>query len=178
MPAKKRGAETEEGPRATKAQKTANGKKKAASAKPKQPPPISGTEFKEKALPLHVHITNTPPSIAETPKKKEGEEDEAAEHIGSAGVATNPGAPTDPGFIGSLTLLPSIFSTGSYGWKGAKHLTIELEGAEGEKVKVMLNINATVLGSRPPAKNGKEVIDESEHVEGSDVDEEAATVDQ
>ncbi len=51
-------------------------------------------------------------------------------------------ASTDPGFLGTSTLLPSTFATGSYGWKGSKRLTIELQNPEGgeekEKVHVML----------------------------------------
>jgi len=52
-----------------------------------------------------------------------------------------PAAPADPGFLGALALQPSTFTTGSYGWKGSKRLTIELvdpEGKEKEKVQVML----------------------------------------
>lgn len=51
----------------------------------------------------------------------------------------------DVGFIGNLTLLPTTFSTGSYGWKGNKKITVELQSghidAEGgrEKVQVMLS---------------------------------------
>jgi hypothetical protein len=47
----------------------------------------------------------------------------------------------DPGHLGGLTLVPTSFSTGSYGWKGNSRLTIELlnpEGGEKEKVTVML----------------------------------------
>jgi len=52
-------------------------------------------------------------------------------------------ASEDPGNLGNLTLLPSSFQTGSYGWKGTKRLTIELRDPEGgsdtsEKVQVML----------------------------------------
>jgi hypothetical protein len=66
-------------------------------------------------------MTHTPPSIG----------DETATDM-----------PTDPGFIGSTVLLPSSFSTGSYGWKGTKRVVIELQdeedGKEKEKVHVML----------------------------------------
>ena len=50
----------------------------------------------------------------------------------------------DLGFIGNLTLVPSVFSTGSYGWKGNKRIAIELQLGETdsdgvkEKVQVML----------------------------------------
>ncbi len=65
-----------------------------------------------------------------------------------------------PGFIGHLALAPTNFSTGSYGWKGAKKILVELkrsegEGGEKEKVWVQLNINATVLGSKEAAMQGE-----------------------
>ena len=47
----------------------------------------------------------------------------------------------DPGSIGSLTLVPSTFATGSYGWKGSKRIAVELmndNGDQKEKVTVML----------------------------------------
>jgi hypothetical protein len=51
--------------------------------------------------------------------------------------------PADDGFIGNLTLLPSSFTTGSYGWKGSKRIVVELQNGETgedgrEKVQVML----------------------------------------
>jgi len=94
-------------------------------------------------------------------------------------------AGNDTGFIENLTLLPSSFTTGSYGWNGSKHITVELQGGDGnseggkEKVQVMLSytsysyrlilvlfyltcffsfrgrINATVIGSKPSGKKGK-----------------------
>jgi hypothetical protein len=69
---------------------------------------------------LHVNVTHTPPVIEEE---------------------NGPEAPADPGFLGVLSLQPSTFATGSYGWKGSKRLTIELvdpNGEEKEKVQVML----------------------------------------
>lgn len=72
-------------------------------------------------MPLHVNITHTPPPIV----------DENEVSVAAA----------DPGFIGASTLVVSEFSTGSYGWKGSKRVTIELPGAEGEekeKVQVMI----------------------------------------
>lgn len=96
--------------------------------------------FKATAMPLHVNVTHTPPATADA--------DSEAPATASA----------DPGFIGSLTLVPSSFSTGSYGWKGSKRITIELQNSEDgdakEKVQVMLTINATVLGSKQ-AKSGE-----------------------
>jgi hypothetical protein len=78
--------------------------------------------FKSRALPLHANVTHTPPSITD---------DKGA-----------PAANVDPGFIGNTTLVPTTFSTGSYGWKGTKRITVELEnsesGKEKEKVQVML----------------------------------------
>jgi len=72
-------------------------------------------------MPLHVNLTHTPPSIPD--------EDSA------------PATMADPGSIGSLTLVPSTFATGSYGWKGSKRIAVELmndNGDQKEKVTVML----------------------------------------
>jgi hypothetical protein len=79
--------------------------------------------FKSRALPLHVNITHTPPTIPD--------------------ADTENAADADPGSLGAVTLLASEFATGSYGWKGAKRFTIELENPEDpsgakEKVHVML----------------------------------------
>ena len=82
---------------------------------------LAASAFKARALPMHINITHTAPDDAATS-----------------------GASADPGFIGTSTLVPSTFATGSYGWKGSKRFTVELpspEGAEGEekeKVHVML----------------------------------------
>jgi hypothetical protein len=84
---------------------------------------IPTATFKATALPLHVNLTHTPPTIADP-------ESEAV----SAVIA-------DPGFVGNLTLVPSSFATGSYGWKGSKRITVELQNPQGEakeKVQVML----------------------------------------
>jgi len=77
-----------------------------------------------------MNITNTPPSISD---------DESI-----------PAAPANPGFISDVKCLPSQFSTGSYGWKGNKRVTMEVknEAGEMEKVQVQVTINATVLGSK------------------------------
>jgi len=64
--------------------------------------------FKSRAVPLHVNITTT--------ALPEGQES----------------APADPGFLASTTLVPSTFSTGSFGWKGHKRMVVELPKAEGE----------------------------------------------
>lgn len=79
--------------------------------------------FTDKALPLHVHITHTPPVI-----------DQDSDAI--------PTTQADPGNICTATLLPSVFSTGSYGWKGNKRVTIEVpnpNGGEPEKLHVMIS---------------------------------------
>ncbi|KAH9001584.1 hypothetical protein EDB92DRAFT_1939394 [Lactarius akahatsu] len=92
--------------------------------------------FKARALPLHVNVTHTPTTGEDGP----------------------PTSPADPGFLGALSLQPSTFSTGSYGWKGSKRLTIELvdpDGGEKEKVQVMLTINATVIGSKRAVKEAE-----------------------
>jgi hypothetical protein len=83
----------------------------------------STSTFKSRALPLHANITHTPPSIP----------DEKTENA----------APADPGFLGGVTLIATDFATGSYGWKGAKRFTVELDDPENpdgpkEKVHVML----------------------------------------
>lgn len=132
---------------------------------------LPASQFKAKALPLHVNVTHTPPSA--------GDDD------------TVPSTSADPGQLGSLTLVPSSFNTGSYGWKGSKRLTVELENDTGtkEKVQVMLTyvvsnsyrlqacmilsdicifrINATVL-------NSKNAPSEEEKDEAKDTNGEAA----
>ncbi|KAK7049450.1 hypothetical protein VNI00_006057 [Paramarasmius palmivorus] len=97
---------------------------------------LPASQFKAKALPLHINVTHTPPILP-----SDSTED-----------ATTTTAHADPGFLGNLTLVPSTFNTGSYGWKGSKRITVELQNddAEGgkEKVQVQLTFNATVLGSK------------------------------
>ena len=83
---------------------------------------MAASAFKARALPIHVNITHTPPVLADD---------------GTVTLAS-----TDPGFIGTTALVPSTFATGSYGWKGNKRFTVELENPEGgeekEKVHVIL----------------------------------------
>jgi len=69
-----------------------------------------------KALPITVNITNTPPSVADE--------------------ESVPAASADPGFIGGVKCLASEFSTGSYGWKGSRRVTIEVPNETGEMEKV------------------------------------------
>ena len=53
-----------------------------------------------------------------------------------------PATAADPGHIGSATLLPTNFSTGSYGWKGNKRVVVEVENPEtGEKEKLQINVS-------------------------------------
>ncbi|OSD02051.1 hypothetical protein PYCCODRAFT_1435730 [Trametes coccinea BRFM310] len=86
---------------------------------------LAASAFKARALPLHVNFTHTPPVLADD---------------GTASLAA-----ADPGFIGTTALVPTTFATGSYGWKGTKRVTLELqnpdEGAEGEKEKVHVMIS-------------------------------------
>ncbi|KIM87446.1 hypothetical protein PILCRDRAFT_814969 [Piloderma croceum F 1598] len=91
---------------------------------------IATSAFMAKALPISANFTNTPPSVAD---------DESV-----------PAASADPGFIGGVKCLPSQFSTGSYGWKGNRRVSIEVrnEAGEMEKVSVQVTINATVVGSK------------------------------
>lgn len=96
--------------------------------------------FKAGALPLHIQISHTPPSIP----------DDETKNASSA----------DPGNIGHLAIIPvclpathsvppcsilpqTEFKTGSYGWKGTKRIVIELKDpnsstSTGEKLQVQL----------------------------------------
>lgn len=122
---RKRAADESAGP-ATRSSKVAKTKKAASPGKAakggkgaKAAP--STSNFKAKALPIHINMTHTPASIDED---------------------TVSAASKDPGSLGSVTLLPSTFSTGSYGWKGSKRITVELQntdnGEEKETVQVMV----------------------------------------
>ena len=90
---------------------------------------MAASAFKARALPIHVNITHTPPVLADD---------------GTVTLAS-----TDPGFIGTTALVPSTFATGSYGWKGNKRFTVELENPEGgeekEKVHVILTCVVCLL---------------------------------
>lgn len=82
---------------------------------------IPYASFQAQALPIHVSLTHTPAAVIENEEE--------------------PTTSSDPGHITAVTLLPSEFSTGSYGWKGNSRIQVELQGAEGnekEKVTVML----------------------------------------
>ena len=99
---------------------------------------LSSADFKAKALPLHLNLTHTPPTILK--EETVGEKDNEEAELANATATGN----SDAGFIGNLTLVPNVFSTRSYGWKGSKRLTVELQDgdtdAEGmkEKVQIML----------------------------------------
>ena len=94
---------------------------------------MAASAFKARALPIHVNITHTPPVLADD---------------GTVTLAS-----TDPGFIGTTALVPSTFATGSYGWKGNKRFTVELENPEGgeekEKVHVILTCVVCLLPLSP-----------------------------
>jgi len=161
----KRAAEDEAaGPttRSAKAPKTDSaGTPKAGRKGGKRGPKVNmaASAFKTRAMPLHINITHTPPALADAGAGADGEQE-----------VTTTVASIDPGFIGTTTLVPSTFATGSYGWKGSKRLTIELQNAEGaegekEKVHVMLTINATVMGSKSAKEEGGEEVKEDEAVE-------------
>jgi hypothetical protein len=73
--------------------------------------------FNEKALPLHVNLTHTPPKL----------------HDNDDSEVVN-----DPGHIGTLTLVPSTFPDGSNGWKGRKKVNVELLNVQpGEKASMV-----------------------------------------
>ncbi|KAF9505813.1 hypothetical protein BS47DRAFT_1306112 [Hydnum rufescens UP504] len=119
---------------------------------------LAPSKFKESAQPLHLHITHTPPSAGEKPE--DGSTAEAA-------VAT------DAGHVASISIQPTDFSTGSYGWKGNRRVNVELTNPETghkETVAVMINVNATVVGSKS-AKDPK--ADEAEAEEKEEAHEEA-----
>ena len=134
---------------------------------------MTAEAFKQTASSLHLSLTHKSPP-ASVPEANGGE--------GSAVANNNTSTDSEP--IASLSAPPTVFSTGSYGWKGQQRVNIELhnpETGEKETVNVTININATVLGSKPSAKDKdkankkaeKEVVknDESEDVEEEDEDE-------
>ena len=84
---------------------------------------LSVKTFKSQALPLHISVTHTPPPIVE----------------GSGERAL--GDSTDPGFLAALSLQPCSFSTGTYGWKASKRVTIEVDNPNtGEKEKLQVQL--------------------------------------
>ncbi|KDQ12278.1 hypothetical protein BOTBODRAFT_146754 [Botryobasidium botryosum FD-172 SS1] len=158
-------------PRTTRASKAA----KVAASPSKSPTKRRGkavlapSKFKTRAQPLHLNLTHTEPS-AELAAQSE---DAPSSH------------PNDPGHIATFSLVPTDFATGSYGWKGQRRLTIELPAAEGEekeKVQVMININATVLGSKAakddPNEEDSGAAEEAEKEEANGEKKEEEAVDQ
>ncbi|KAG0706549.1 hypothetical protein DFH29DRAFT_872318 [Suillus ampliporus] len=139
-PAEKRETRSAKVPK-TEGRKSAKGTGRKGGTKSKTS--MGATAFKSRAQSLYVNITHTEPST----------EVEVAENL------------QDPGFLGAIELTATSFSTGSFGWKGNKRMTVALpkmEGEEeGEKVHVTLSINATVIGSKG-AKEEAEEVEEGE----------------
>lgn len=160
MPPRKRANDGEGATtRAKKAAKTENGQsapkgRRGRSKATTEEHDAAFKEFKEKALPIHVAFTHTPPSI----DKKDGDA----------------GAGKDKGYIGNLTLVPSAFSTGSFGWKGTKRVKVELQGVDGgekETVSLQIQINAVVHGSKDAgAKDDDEEEDKDKEEKDDDED--------
>jgi len=133
--------------RPSKTTKTSTGKAKGRTG-PKAN--LSAKTFKSQARPLYINITHTPPPVA----GKSGEEAQ--------------GESPDLGFVAALSLEPSSFSTGTYGWKGSKRIAIEVNNpdtGEKEKLQVQLTFNATVLGSKGKDEEGEETKEEEEKKE-------------
>ncbi|KAI4523636.1 hypothetical protein K525DRAFT_267750 [Schizophyllum commune Loenen D] len=165
--------------RASKAAKTdakdspSNAKKGAAKKNGKVPP--KSADFKASAMPLHLNITHTPPAISEKPSSggKSASKGKPSSKNKDKDEETVSVASTDPGFLGSMTLLPTVFNTGSYGWKGNKRIQVEIMNSETgvkEKVQVQMTFNATVLGSKDADKDGAVDADN-----GKEEEEEAAS---
>ncbi|KAF9792260.1 hypothetical protein BJ322DRAFT_1149985 [Thelephora terrestris] len=149
MAGRKRAAPEDATARPTKTAKTSAGRARGKTG-PKTN--LSAKTFKSQAHPLHISITHTPPPVTE-----------------DAGEKASPDA-ADPGFLASFSLQPSSFSTGTYGWKGSKRVTIEVDNpdtGEKEKLQVQLSFNATVLGSK-----GKDGEDEEPKEEKKEEDDE------
>ncbi|KAL1718692.1 hypothetical protein EV715DRAFT_291083 [Schizophyllum commune] len=165
--------------RASKAAKTdakdspSNAKKGAAKKNGKVPP--KSADFKASAMPLHLNITHTPPAISEKPSSggKPASKGKPSSKNKDKDEETVSVASTDPGFLGSMTLVPTVFNTGSYGWKGNKRIQVEIMNSETgvkEKVQVQMTFNATVLGSKDADKEGAADADN-----GKEEEEEAAS---
>jgi len=143
--------------------------KPAPKAKATKRPTLTAEAFKQAAASLQLSLTHTPTS-ASVPEVNGGE----------SGTGANKS--TDSEAIAELSATPTVFSAGSYGWRGQQRVNIELKNPEtGEKetVNVTINVNATVLGSKPSAKDKAKKKaeeeaaknDESEEVEEEDEDE-------
>jgi len=140
--------------RPAKTPKTSTGKAKGKTG-PKAN--LSAKTFKSQALPLHISVTHTAPPVVE-------DSDEKA-----------PAESTDPGFLAALSLRPSSFTTGTYGWKGSKRITIEIDNpdtGEKERLQVQLTFNASVLGSKGKGGDDEEEAKEEEERKGEEQKEE------
>ena len=83
---------------------------------------VPASDFKARAVPLHVVVTHKPPAARD--------DNDAS-----------PAPVDDTDLLGVVALQPCSFTTGSYGWKGSKRLAIDLidpTGGEKKKVQVML----------------------------------------
>ncbi|KAF8479109.1 hypothetical protein DFH94DRAFT_693481 [Russula ochroleuca] len=92
---------------------------------------MPASDFKARAVPLHVAVSRTPPAVRD---------DKSASP-----------APIDTDFIGAVALQPCSFTTGSYGWKGSKRLAIDVVDPPAAR-KRRSRINATVMGSKQAEK--------------------------
>ncbi|KIJ63292.1 hypothetical protein HYDPIDRAFT_29551 [Hydnomerulius pinastri MD-312] len=54
-------------------------------------------------------------------------------HPPSVVEGQEPVAQTDPGFLGSATLVPTPFASGNFVWKGNKRMTVELPKVDGKE---------------------------------------------
>ena len=103
------------------------------SYRPTQAGAIPDSDFKARAVPLHVAVTRTPPA--------------ARDDIGAS-----PAPVDDAELLGAVALQPCSFTAGSYGWKGSKRLAIDLvDPASGEqkKVQVMLTYVFSIIEFSP-----------------------------
>jgi len=153
MAGRKRAAPEDATTRPTKTAKTTTGKARGKTG-PKAN--LSAKTFKSQARPLHISITHTPPPVTEDSGEKASSE------------------ATDPGFLAALSLQPSSFSTGTYGWKGSKRVTIEVDNpdtGEKERLQVQLSFNATVLGSKGKDGEDEETKEEKKDDDGEGKDE-------
>jgi hypothetical protein len=87
---------------------------------PTQAGAIPASDFKARAVLLHVAVTRSPPAARDDNN-------------------TSPAPVDDTDFLDAVALQPCSFTTGSYGWKGSKRLAIDLvDPASGEKKKVQV----------------------------------------
>lgn len=87
--------------------------------------------------------------------------------------------PSDPGQIGTLTLIPCALPSGGFGWKGKRTVEVELldveTGEERRKVEVVLSVDAVVVDSNEPTTQSDEPVTEADGgTEGYESDNETA----